>query len=104
MPVSESIILLEESVDISKIKVKIDTKDMQKFTEMMLAVGKELETQLSLNVFIPSRFQHFIPTGECGMSGDEFRKRLFTDVLSVFDTACVNNSLKTLKTLTLQNV
>ena len=90
-------------MDVKELKAQIDTKDVSMVLKVMCAVGEELSTQLSLNVFGSSRFDYLFPTGEGGVSRDEHGKRLIADVLSVFDTACVNQSLKCLKVRVLPN-
>ena len=84
-------------MDVKDLKVQINTEDASMVIKVMHAVREELATQLALNVFGGSRFDHLVPTSKGSVRGDELRKRLVADVLSVFDTACINQSLKTLK-------
>jgi len=90
-------------MDVKELKAQIDTKDVSMVLKVMRAVREELITQLLLNVFGSSHFDHLFPVGKVGVSRDEHRKRFIADVLSVFDTACVNQSLKGLKVRMLPN-
>jgi len=87
-------------MDIKKLKreIEVDTKDAEMFLGKILTVRDELKTQLALNILSGSSSLQFIPTPEGGMSGDELRKRLIVEFLRIFDAACVNECLKTIKT------
>lgn len=90
-------------MDVKELKAQIDTKNVSMVLKMMLAVTEELIPQLSLNVFGSSHFDHLFPAVKVGVNRYEHRKRLIADILSVFDTACVNQSLKRLKIRVLPN-
>ena len=90
-------------MDIKGLKAQIDTKDTSMLLKVMRAVREELITQLSLNVFGSSHFDHLFPSVKVSVSRNELRKRLIADVISIFDTACVNQSLKSLKVRVLPN-
>ena len=80
------------------VSIDIDTKDTHRYLDIMQNVRDKLETQLSLNVFSSSSVKHLFPITEISMRGDEYRKQVITDVLRVFDSACIEESLKTVKT------
>jgi len=84
-------------IDVNDLKVGINTKDASMVIKVMRAVREELTIQLALNIFGGSCSDHLVPTSKGSVSGNKLRKRLVADVLSVFDTACINQSLKTLK-------
>ena len=87
----------ENTIDVKDLKVSFDTKNTSVVTGVLCAVREELVAQLTLNIFDGSYFDHLVPTGKGSISRDEVSKHLIANVLSIFDTACINQSLKTLK-------
>ena len=75
----------------------VNTKGVCDALDMMQGVREELESQLSLDIFDPSRFQHLFPITESSVSGNKFRELIIADFLRVFDTTCVKHSLEGLE-------
>ncbi len=88
----------DTNVDINDLSVEIDVKETEMLLNKMLAVEDELKTQFPLCIFNDCGILKFIPTPECRMSGDEFGKQLIAEFLRIFDSACINECLKTIKT------
>ena len=90
-------------MDVKNIKVKIDTKDVTKALKVIRPIREELTTELVFGVFDSSSFDHIFPSNKGSMIGNKLRKQFITNILNIFDTACINHSLKALKARVLLN-
>jgi len=92
-------------MDVNKIKIKlgIDTQSVSDMLDIMLSVREDLQTQLPLEIFSSSRFQHLFPITKSSMSRDKLGEFLITDFFRIFDVACINHCLDVLKVRVLPN-
>lgn len=74
-----------------KVKIDFDTKRVVDTLDIMQLVGRELETQLELDVFSSSHFYHFFPSAELSMSRNKLRELFIAKILRIFDAACIKH-------------
>ena len=86
-------------MDVSKIAVRmhVDTAAMCRRLNTLALLQKSLKAQLPFEVNTVGFGDHFLPILKPGVSRKEFGKLFATEFFRVFDAACIDHCLESLK-------